>query len=77
MNHLVKILRSDDGEPREEDQQVWHYVVNKQGTQTLCEGEFFGYGESGCEYEVKTLKRGGITCPKCLEFIKEMKDIKL
>lgn len=77
MNYLVKILSDDSGEPREKYQQYWHYVTNKTGNQTLCEGEFFGFGESGCEYEVKQVKRGGITCPKCLAEIKDIKAIKL
>jgi len=77
MNYLVKILSDDSGEPREKDFQFWHYVVDKGGTQTLCEGEFFGKGESGCEFETKTIYRGGITCPNCLQQIKEIKAIKL
>lgn len=77
MNHLVKILSDNAGEIRDKDFQYWHFVSNKGGSQTLCEGEFFGYGESGCEFEEKSVERGGITCPKCLEFIKEIKSIKL
>lgn len=77
MNNLVKILSSDDGEPRDKNLQFWHLVVNESGSQTLCEGEFFGYGESGCEFEVKSTKKGGITCPKCLAHIKAMKAVKL
>ena len=60
MNNLVKILTSDDGEPREETEQYWHLVYNETGAQTFCEGEFFGYGESACEYEEKSVERGGI-----------------
>ena len=77
MNHLVKILTDDYGEPREKYLQYWHYVVDRGGNQTLCEGEFFGAGESGCEFEEKSVSRGGITCPKCLQHIKEIKAIKL
>lgn len=77
MNHLVKILSSDDGEPREPEYQYWHYVWNQNGTQTFCQHEYFGFGESGCEYEEKSVKRGGITCPECLAKIKMIKAIKL
>lgn len=77
MNYLVKILKDDNGEYRDKDHQFWHLVVNWTGTQTFCEGEFFGYGESGCEFEEKKVKRGGINCPKCLEKIKEIKKVKL
>lgn len=77
MNYLVKILSDDYGEPRDKASQYWHFVVSKGGNQTLCEGEFFGQGESGCEFKVKEVERGGITCPNCLEQIKEIKAIKL
>ena len=77
MNYLVKILKDNNGEVRDKDQQFWHLVVNYTGSQTFCEGEFFGYGESGCEFEEKSVKRGGITCPKCLKKIKEIKKVKL
>ena len=77
MNNLVEILSDDFGEPRDEDLQYWHLVWNDCGAQTFCQGEFFGKGESGCEYEVKSVKKGGITCPECLFKIKEIKKIKL
>jgi len=78
MNDLVKILSSDDGYKIELKNQVWHYVVTScGGSATLCEGEYFGMGESGCEYEGKRVKRGGITCPKCISIIKDFKAIKI
>lgn len=78
MNGLVKILTSDSGEPREKANQVWHYVdVACAGNQTLCEGEYFGLGESGCKYKTKTVEKGGITCKECINKIKDYKAIKL
>jgi len=78
MGHsVVKILSDDCGEKREKEFQFWHYVANKGGSQTLCQGEFFGVGESGCEFKTKFVERGGITCPECLKEIKEIKSIKL
>ena len=78
MNNLVKILSSDDGEPREEDLKNWHFVIISCGDPcTLCEGEYFGAGQSGCDFETKQVKRGGITCPKCIEMIKMFKSVKL
>ena len=75
---LVKILCSDDGEPRDKQHQCWCYVTTIcGGNATLCESEYFGYGESGCEYKLKTVEKGGITCEKCLDKIKEIKSIKL
>lgn len=78
MNHLVKILSDDNGEARENHLQYWHYIDTVCGDPcTLCESEFFGLGQSGCEYEVKQTKRGGITCPTCLRRINIIKAIKL
>ena len=78
MNNLVKILSSDEGEPREKHLQYWHYVDCVCGDPcTLCEGEYFGLGQSGCEYKTKIVGKGGITCPLCLARIKGIKAIKL
>jgi hypothetical protein len=77
MNHLVKILSDDAGEERDKELQYWHLAIHNTGSQTLCEGEFFGYGESGCIYRERTVERGGITCPKCIQFIDEIKAVKL
>ena len=77
MNQLVKILSSDDSEEREKEEQVWCLVVSWTGNQTFCQGEYFGFGESACKFETKTVARGGITCKRCIEKIKEIKKIKL
>jgi len=75
-HHVVKILTSDDGDKREN--RVWCYVVNTDATnRTFCGGEAFGYGESSCEYKDKVVEKGGITCPKCLAMIREIKAVKL
>lgn len=77
MNVLVKILVDDDGV--EIDNPVWHLVdpTNHQGNAPLCTAEFFGGGESAVIFEAKRVKRGGITCPQCIEKIKTIKAIKL
>lgn len=78
MNHLVKILTDDSGEPREKKFQTWCLIVYENGTnRAFCSGEAFGGGDSACDYERKTVKRGGITCEKCIDRIKEIKAIKL
>jgi len=76
MNSLVKILSDDNGEPRDLDKQFWHLVdpCNLGGSATLCEREYFGYGESRCEYEES---KGSITCPNCIAMIKVYKKVKL
>lgn len=75
---LVKILSDDSGNTRSKEDQVWHLVENVCGSNaTFCEGEFFGKGESGCDFITKDIKRGGITCPKCMERLRWCKNIKL
>lgn len=72
---LVKILTSYEGDKRINPK--WHYVKEYAGGYaTLCEGEYFGEGESACIYKIKIVERG-ITCPDCIAFIKELKAIKL
>lgn len=76
MNYLVKILSDDRGEKR--DSPVWclsHQVTG--GSATLCGGEYYGEGESGCEFKVKNTQKGGITCHECIRIIKEIKSVKL
>ena len=75
MNILVKILVNDTGEIEESPK--WHLMTNKMGNQAFCTGEFVGIGESRCEFEIKTVKRGGITCERCLQEIKRIKAVKL
>ena len=77
MSHsIVKITIDDDGEVRDEK---WCLVDpgNFQGPATLCTVEFFGYGESNCIYKLKEVKRGGITCEKCIEILKSYKRIRM
>jgi len=77
VNSLVRIIRDDDG--RETKDRAWHLVDpgNGQGPAALCTQEFFGEGESQCEYETKTAARGGITCTDCLRILKQYKAVKL
>lgn len=75
-NQLVKIIFDDDGEATNNDS--WHLAVQPDGSpRTLCTGEVFGGGEGEAVYKTKSVERGGITCPKCLEIIKQFKAIKL
>ena len=77
MPYLVKIFKDDNGEEVSVEYQVWHLIYNLNGNQTFCGGEYFGCGESAVVFKTKFVKRGGITCKKCLEKIKEIKAIKL
>jgi len=78
MKHLlVKILSSDDGIKRKKT--VWCLDDYEAAThRTFCEGEAYGIGDSGCEFENKYhLKKGDITCPRCIDKIKKIQLIKL
>lgn len=79
MNTLVKLLTHDDGEKIDKDEQVWHLSDpnTEQGERVLCTQEFYGYGESGCEFKTKTVKIGGIECDDCKKIIKLYQDVKL
>jgi len=73
MNSIVKIITDDDGELTYDNS--YHLVIDIAGGLTaFCTGEYFGEGESGCEYEVK---KGKITCQKCINPINKIKALKL
>lgn len=73
---LVMILVDDEG--RANDRAAWCLVdpCNEQGPATLCTSEFFGLGESRCEYKTKEVVKG-ITCPNCIRKLKTYKKVKL
>lgn len=71
---LVKIKYDDYGEKI--DNPKWCYVFFCAGGETqLCQGQFFGEGESEVVYITKNT--GKVTCPECIAIIKEIKSIKL
>lgn len=74
MNNLVRIFTDDDGVNVYTG--LWCVKVVRSGEEmALCTGDFLF--NSGVEYEEKETKRGGITCQRCMEIIKEIKGIKL
>lgn len=83
MNRLLKILTYDPldmGDDEIEDCDTgWHLVGLGGGSDPsiLCSGLVFGFGVSGIQYEEKQVKRGGITCERCLRLIKAYKAVKL
>ncbi len=78
MNHLAMITERDDGEVVPADERVWCLMTPyADGDQTFCTGEHFGFGEGGAIARVRSLPRGGITCPRCLEHIRAIKAVKL
>ena len=78
MNQLVQIHINDDGDETNYPHR-WHLVdpCNRQGRASLCTSEFFGIGESACEFTEKESLRGGIDCPDCLKIIRAYKKVKL
>ena len=80
MNSLVKQIINDDGEQVPAEKQKWHCLTTVCGDAAmLCTGEFVDEGAmsgNGAEYVFKEVRRGGITCEKCLETVKEFKSIK-
>lgn len=75
MNKLVKIYKGVDGE--EINDNVWCLVDpgDPVDERVLCSGTALDDGE--VKYKEKHTKRGGITCPYCLERIKKYKEVKL
>jgi len=78
MNTLIRLHTHDDGSEHDLAE-YWHLAdpTNSQGPAILCTQEYYGYGESGCKYDFKIVKKGGITCPDCLEKLKILKGVKL
>lgn len=59
----------------EEVDPEWHVSADFDTSRTLC-----GYALDGAvayEAETKIVKKGGITCEKCLSLVKQIKAIKL
>lgn len=79
MNQLAKQIVDDDG--HRTDDESWHYVHIVNGDDAiLCTGEFVDDACSsgnGSLYKRKKVARGGITCKRCLEVIKQFKAIRL
>ena len=73
-NRVVKITRDDTGEKILYAKWCLVDPANKQGAAALCSQQFFGMGESRCEF---LEKEGKITCPKCIETINIYKKIKI
>ena len=73
MNKLIR-LHAFDGDPMPNDEH-WCATCSTDTLRTVC-----GYALDACaDYraDTKTVQRGGITCPACIEVIKQIKDIKL
>lgn len=75
MHLLVKFITDDDGEPMAP---LWHFPMSiGDANRAICNGHVFGEGESRAKFKIKTVQRGGITCPECLAIIRSFKKVKL
>jgi hypothetical protein len=75
MNHLVKLITNEDGDPCPP---LWHLAGCVGGSNAvLCTGEVYGEGEGAAVTETKSVKRGGITCNACISQIREIKSVRL
>jgi hypothetical protein len=75
---VVNLKTRNDGYSIKKADQVWCLVVTACGdAATFCTGEFFGSHQGGADGDTKTVQRGGITCPDCLEKIKMIKAVML
>lgn len=72
-NNVVKILTSEDGDIIKYAKWCLIDPADFQGNSALCSKQYFGIGESSCQFKVK---KGRITCKDCLEKIKIYKSIK-
>lgn len=70
---IVKILIDEDGYKIHSPK--WCMVMDIAGGETaLCDGQYFGEGESSVIYKVK---KGKITCSGCIGIIKRIKNVRL
>ena len=78
MNQLVMITVDEDGHTVLKEHLKWCFVDPfGSDPQVFCDGQYFGEGQSECEYKTKEVQRGGITCRKCLDKIRFMKKVRL
>lgn len=74
-NQLIKIIECHSQGVIDTEKQRWCAIADSDTERTLC-GDAVD-SDNLIEAERKTVKRGGITCPLCLSFIKQVKQIKL
>jgi hypothetical protein len=73
MNHLVEVSTDSNGDIYEPEARIWCVASSSDVPRTLCGLTL----DEHANFEEKAVLRGGITCCKCLEIVKEIKSIKL
>lgn len=73
-NSTIKMITDDSGE--EYPNSFWHLLnpISDGGNNILCTNKYIGFGESSAEF---IERKGEITCPKCIDFVKRFKRIKI
>ncbi len=74
MQRLVKIYK-EEGHLIPQTDQVWCAVITTDCVRTVCGGALDC--DTDFEWIERYVQRGGITCPVCLNYIKQHKVIKL
>ncbi len=75
---LVKILVDEDGNDVPSEEQQWCLADPSPYADTarvLCSQQALDH-DTNAKWASKLVKRGGITCPKCIETVKAFKAIK-
>lgn len=82
MNRIMRITECNDGVF---DTRLWHLIFHANDTMMLCTGQYIipelGIAETthdmdDFKFVTKKVKRGGVTCEKCLELIHQIKSYK-
>lgn len=68
----MKIKFTDDGDKVKYAK--WCATVSADAVRSLCRGDALGIGESAVIFESKN--DGTVTCPHCIEILKELKKYK-
>jgi len=74
MKHTLVMMEVDHHGNIAYTSDYWCLVVNGQ---QLCTGESISDGNYYQRFTTKERARGGITCPECLEMVREIKSVKL
>lgn len=78
MAHTIVNFLTDENGDEEINDETWHLSVRFSGVyQALCSGQVFHNEVSPVKFRFIQVQKGGITCEKCLEQVREFKKIKI
>ncbi|WP_273803553.1 hypothetical protein [Providencia rettgeri] len=82
MNRIMRITECNEDKF---DTRLWHLIFYTNGVMMLCTGQYIipelGIAETAHDFDdfqfvTKEVKRGGVTCEKCLGLIHQIKSYK-